>query len=68
MFHLNASYQVNDAVRLRFGADNVFDTKPPITGIDTNIDRSLGKISGGNYSLFHDLQGRRFSLGANVSF
>jgi outer membrane receptor protein involved in Fe transport len=68
LFHLNASFQVNDALRLRFGADNVFDIKPPITGIDTNIDRSLGEIPGGNYSLFHDVQGRRFSFGANVSF
>jgi outer membrane receptor protein involved in Fe transport len=68
LFHLNASYQVNDALRLRFGADNVFDIEPPITGIDTNIDRSLGEVPGGNYSLFHDVQGRRFSFGANVSF
>lgn len=68
LFHFNVSYQVNDALRLRFGADNVFDIKPPITGIDTNIDRSLGELPGGNYSLFHDVQGRRFSFGANVSF
>ena len=68
LFHLNASYQLNDAVRLRFGADNVFNIKPPITGIDTNIDRSLGELPGGNYSLFHDVQGRRFSFGANVRF
>lgn len=68
LFHLNASFQVNDSVRLRFGADNVFNIKPPITGIDTDIDRSLGELPGGNYSLFHDVQGRRFSFGANISF
>ncbi|GEM_PF-241663 len=68
LFHLNASYQVNEALRLRFGADNVFDIKPPLTGIDTNIDRSLGELPGGNYSLFHDVQGRRFSFGANIRF
>ena len=68
LFHFNASYQVNDALRLRFGADNVFDIKPPITGIDTNTDPSLGEIPGGNYSLFHDVQGRRFSFGASVNF
>ena len=68
LFHFNASYQLNKEVRLRFGVDNVFDIKPPITGIDTNIDRSLGELPGGNYSLFHDVQGRRFSFGASVSF
>ncbi|MEO5706281.1 MAG: TonB-dependent receptor [Alteraurantiacibacter sp.] len=68
LFHLNASYQVNESMRLRFGADNVFNIKPPITGIDTNIDRSLGELPGGNYSLFHDVQGRRFSFGASVTF
>ena len=68
LFHFNASFEVNDRLRLRFGADNVFDIKPPITGIDTDIDRSLGELPGGNYSLFHDVQGRRFSLGATVSF
>lgn len=68
LFHLNMSYQVNEVLRLRFGADNVFDIKPPITGQDVNIDRSLGELPQGNYSLFHDVQGRRFSFGANVSF
>lgn len=68
LFHFNSSYQLNKVVRLRFGIDNLFDIKPPITGIDTNIDRSLGELPGGNYSLFHDVQGRRFSFGANVRF
>ena len=68
LFHFNAGYQVNDALRLRFGVDNVFDIKPPLTGVDANIDRSLGELPGGNYSLFHDVQGRRFSFGASVNF
>jgi outer membrane receptor protein involved in Fe transport len=68
LFHFNSSYQLNKAVRLRFGIDNVFDIKPPLTGVDTNIDRSLGELPGGNYSLFHDVQGRRFSFGASVRF
>ena len=68
LFHFNASYQVNEALRLRFGADNVFDIKPPLTGVDANIDPTLGELPGGNYSLFHDVQGRRFSFGANLSF
>ena len=68
LFHLNASYAVNDLLRLRFGVDNVFNIAPPLVNIDVNIDRSLGQLPGGVYSLFHDVQGRRFSLGANLSF
>jgi len=68
VFHLNAGYQLNDIVRLRFGVDNVFNIKPPITGIDVNINRDIGELPGGGYSLFHDVQGRRFSLGANIRF
>jgi len=68
LFHLNASYQVNDALRLRFGADNVFDIKPPITGTDVNTDPTLGELPNGYYSFYHDLQGRRFSFGASITF
>lgn len=68
VFHLNGGFEVNEHVRLRFGVDNVFNIKPPLTGVDENIDRSLGELPGGGYSLFHDVQGRRFSLGANIRF
>lgn len=68
LFHLNSSYQLNEAVRLRFGIDNVFNIAPPLTNIDVNIDRSLGQLPNGVYSLFHDTLGRRFSFGANLSF
>ncbi|MBO9581473.1 MAG: TonB-dependent receptor [Sphingobium sp.] len=68
LFHFNSSYQLNKAVRLRFGVDNVFDIKPPLTGVNANPNRSLGELPGGNYSLFHDVQGRRFSFGASVRF
>ena len=69
---VNATAQAETAcdrnVRLRMGVDNVFNIKPPFTNIDVDIDRSLGQLPGGGYSLFHDVQGRRFSLGANVRF
>jgi outer membrane receptor protein involved in Fe transport len=68
LFHLNASYEVNDSLRLRFGVDNVFNIAPPLTNVDVNINRSLGELPGGAYSLFHDTLGRRFSFGATVSF
>lgn len=40
----------------------------PLTNVDVNINRSLGELPGGAYSLFHDTLGRRFSFGATVSF
>jgi iron complex outermembrane recepter protein len=68
VFHLNGSYQANRAVRIRFGVDNVFNIKPPLTNIDVNVNPALGELRGGGYSLFHDVQGRRFSLGVNLKF
>jgi outer membrane receptor protein involved in Fe transport len=74
LFSLNGSYQVNETVRIRFGVDNLFNRKPPITNYDTNLDNDgdgtpdAGALRQGGYSLFHDVQGRRFSLGANVRF
>ncbi len=68
LFHLNSSYELNEAVRLRFGIDNLFNKAPPLTNVDVDIDRSLGQLPGGSFSLFHDTLGRRFSFGATVSF
>ena len=66
LFNLNAGYQVNDNLRLRAGIDNLFGKRPPITGIDVDTDPSLGQLPQGGFSLFHDVLGRRFSLGANI--
>ena len=66
LFNLNAGYQLNDAVRLRLGVDNLLNTEPPLTGYV--INPTAGQLRGGNYSFFTDTQGRRFSLGANVRF
>jgi outer membrane receptor protein involved in Fe transport len=66
LFSLNGGYELNEHLRLRFGVDNLFNKKPPITGYV--IDPAEGQLPGGSYSLFHDVQGRRFSLGANVRF
>ena len=68
LFNLNAGYQVNDNLRLRAGIDNLFGKRPPITGIDVDTDPALGQLPGGGFSLFHDVLGRRFSLGANIRF
>ncbi len=66
LFSLNGGYQLNDIVRLRFGVDNLFNKKPPITGYV--IDPAENQLPGGSYSFFHDQQGRRFSLGATLRF
>lgn len=66
LFNLNGSYELNEHLRLRFGVDNLFNKKPPITGYV--LEPGEGQLRGGSYSLFHDVQGRRFSLGANVRF
>jgi len=66
LFNLNGSYQVMDNFGIRFGVDNLFNKTPPLTG--QLITTTTGQIPGGSYSFFHDIQGRRFSLGANVKF
>ncbi len=66
LFNLNGSYQVARNVMLRLGIDNLFNTKPPLTG--GIINPAAGQLPGGSYSFFHDIQGRRFSLGANFKF
>ncbi len=68
LFNLNSSYELNENVRIRFGVDNLLNTRPPLTNVDVNVDPALGQLPGGGYSLFHDVQGRRFSLGANLRF
>ncbi len=61
LFNLNGSYELNENVRLRFGIDNLFNKRPPITGIDVDTDPTVGELPGGGFSFFHDVQGRRFS-------
>ncbi|HEY6816191.1 MAG TPA: TonB-dependent receptor [Croceibacterium sp.] len=66
LFSLNGSYEFNENVRVRMGIDNLFDKKPPLTGYF--IEPAAGQLQGGSYSFFHDIQGRRFSLGATLRF
>jgi iron complex outermembrane receptor protein len=68
LFSLNAGYEVTDNLSVRLGIDNLFNKRPPLTNVDVNINTAAGELPGGGYSLFHDVQGRRFSLGANVQF
>jgi outer membrane receptor protein involved in Fe transport len=69
MFNLNASYSVTDNLTVRAGIDNLFNTAPPLTGINTAANVSLGQQPGGSFNaLYYDDLGRRFSLGANLKF
>lgn len=68
LFNLNGSFSATQNLTFRLGIDNLFNKRPPLTGINTAANASLGQLPGGGYSLFHDVLGRRFSFGANVKF
>ncbi|OJW57077.1 MAG: hypothetical protein BGO57_03190 [Sphingomonadales bacterium 63-6] len=69
LFSLSGSYQINKAATVRFGIDNLFDRAPPLMGVDTSADPAQGRLPGGRYDAGnYDVLGRRFFIGANVSF
>ena len=69
LFGLRTSYQVNDAVRIRFGVDNLLNKAPPIGNVNTVANVGAGQLPGGAFnSQFYDTNGRRFYLGANMQF
>jgi len=69
LFNLNGSLEVTDAVALRFGVDNLLNTAPPRANVNTTANLALGQLPEGGFNAsFYDVQGRRFYLGANISF
>ena len=75
LFALNGGYALTDNVNLRFGVENLFNKRPPLTGVNTANTNPMGTgnlpggalgsgLGGGVY----DLQGRRFFVGANLRF
>jgi len=69
LFHLNGTYALTDDVNLRFGVDNLLNEAPPLGGINTAANPSLGQLSGGGFnSNQYDTNGRRFYFGANLKF
>ena len=69
LFNLNGSFDVTEDVSVRFGVDNLFDKAPPRGNVNTTANLALGQLpEGGFNNSFYDVQGRRFYLGANVSF
>ena len=69
LFNLRTSFDLTDAVGLRFGVDNLFNKAPPIGNVNTAANVSLGQLPGGNFNTqFYDTVGRRFYVGANLKF
>ena len=67
LFSLQGSYQLRDNVGLRFGVENVFDKKPPLTNVNTAPAGSAlpgGMFDSNNY----DTNGRRFYIGASLTY
>ena len=69
LFNLNGRYSVTENVNLRFGVDNLFDKAPPLIAYDTAANPSEGLLPGGRYDAGnYDVLGRRYFVGATVSF
>ncbi|MEN7536019.1 TonB-dependent receptor plug domain-containing protein [Aurantiacibacter flavus] len=65
IFDLAARYQVNELLQLRGGVENLFDRDPNIYGRIPGVTDAVGEPEpGGAY----DVLGRRFYIGAKVSF
>ena len=68
IFNLNAGYQLNEDIRIRFGIDNLLYKRPRLINVNEDADPAEGELTGGSWNFFDDTQGRRFSLGANIRF
>ncbi|HEY1126035.1 MAG TPA: TonB-dependent receptor [Sphingobium sp.] len=69
LFNLNANVTVTKAVRMRVGVDNLFNTAPPIGGVNTTANVALGQLPGGGFNgSFYDINGRRYYLGVTAKF
>ena len=67
LFNLNTSWEVVDGTTLRFGVDNLFDKRPPLTS--RLITAPAGQVQGGSYNAqFYDTIGRRFYIGLKTAF
>jgi outer membrane receptor protein involved in Fe transport len=71
LFNLNGSAQLMENVTVRFGVDNLFDKRPPLTGANlaNNQPTVNGNLPGATYrDEFYDILGRRLYVGANIRF
>jgi outer membrane receptor protein involved in Fe transport len=68
LFNLNGRVTVNDMLSVRLGIDNLFDKAPPLSAYRLNDVLGDQTLPGGRFDPNHDTLGRRFYLGATVSF
>lgn len=73
LFSLTARYQIMDSISLRGGIDNLFDKDPPYVGYfldDVTGDGTarFGRAANPYNPSEYDVLGRRFYIGATVSF
>lgn len=68
LFNLNGRYNVSENLNFRFGVDNLFNQAPPLASYRLNDVLGDRTLPGGSYSFYHNTIGRRYYLGATVSF
>jgi len=68
VFDLQGTYALLENVTLRFGVENLFNEEPPLTNYDPARAETDGMTGGGFNAQNYDTVGRRFYLGARVSF
>jgi outer membrane receptor protein involved in Fe transport len=73
LFNLTARYELMETVSLRAGIDNLFDKSPPYVGYFTNDvvgdgTPRFGRAASPYNASEYDVLGRRFYVGATVSF
>lgn len=69
LFNLNSSYAATDNVTVRFGVDNLFNRAPVFGNTNPLASAAAFQLSGGGYDAQnYDIVGRRFYVGANMSF
>ena len=64
LFDLNARWELNQTVSLRFGVDNLLDTSPEVIGRNPGVTNALGSTSPN----FYDVLGRRYYAGVKLTF
>jgi outer membrane receptor protein involved in Fe transport len=68
LFNLNASFRLNERLRLRGGIDNLFDEDPPLTGANPFHPTQPTNGSGGTDRSTYDVLGRRYYVGIAMDF
>jgi outer membrane receptor protein involved in Fe transport len=62
---LFGSYQINEGVKLTFGADNLFNREAPIVGGEA---AQTSWNSGNTFPSYYDMLGRTYRMTVNVKF